>query len=64
MSKHLPLMTAYCLLCLAHFKLGALCQAFAHARAGDSNSFSHILAGMLVPRVLLNRKFGVWLELY
>lgn len=26
---------------------------------GDSNSFSHVLAGMLMPRVLLSRKFGV-----
>lgn len=26
---------------------------------GDSNSSSHILAGMLMPRVLLSRKFGV-----
>lgn len=29
----------------------------------DSNSFSHILAGLLMPRVSLSRKFGVWLVL-
>ncbi len=51
-----------CLLCLAHFKPGGLMPSLCPCQVlglCDSNSFSHILAGTLMPRVPLSRKFGV-----
>lgn len=51
-----------CLLCRAHFKPGASCQAIAQCQVlglGDSNCFSHILAVVLMPRVCLCGKFGL-----